>query len=95
VHRCIKCGAEFGKASEDILRGCPNCGGKFFEYHNETKIEKIKEEPIETIMVRKPGVYEVNLSPLLEKDSIIVSDEEGKYLIDINFLFKKPKKKKH
>ncbi len=46
-------------------------------------------------MVRRPGVYEVNLSPLLEKDSIIVSDEEGKYLIDINFLFKKPKKKKY
>ena len=34
----------------------------------------------------KDGVYEVNLSSLMEDESVIVSDEEGKYLIDINFL---------
>jgi len=52
-------------------------------------MEEIKGESIETIMVRRPGIYEVNLTPLLEKDSVIVSDGEGKYLIDINFLLKK------
>jgi predicted nucleic acid-binding Zn-ribbon protein len=40
-------------------------------------------------MVKEQGVYEVNLSSLLENDSLIVSDEEGKYLIDINSLLKK------
>jgi len=48
-------------------------------------MEEIKGESIETIMVRRPGIYEVNLTPLLEKDSVIVSDGEGKYLIDITF----------
>ncbi len=40
-------------------------------------------------MIKGQGVYEVNLSSLLENDSVIVSNEEGKYLIDINTLLKK------
>lgn len=93
MHLCIKCGALFKGKPEDILNGCPECGSHFFEYYPEAKLEGKKEEPqgesIETIMVREHGIYEVNLPSLLEDDSIIVSDEEGKYVIDINFLFKK------
>ncbi|HBN97245.1 MAG TPA: hypothetical protein DDZ66_13180 [Firmicutes bacterium] len=40
-------------------------------------------------MVKEQGVYEVNLSSLLENESVIVSDKEGRYLIDINSLLKK------
>jgi len=92
VHLCIKCGALFKGEPEDILKGCPECGSHFFEYHPSKKPDK-KEKPtgksIETIMVHDHGIYEVDLPSLLEDDSIIVSDEEGKYLIDINFLLKK------
>ena len=45
-------------------------------------------------MVKGQGIYDVNLTSLLEDESIIVSDEEGKYLIDINFLLKKKMKEK-
>jgi uncharacterized protein len=92
VHLCIKCGALFKGNPEDILKGCPECGSHFFEYHSQDKDEKKEvtlEDSIETIMVRDHGIYEVDLPSLLEDDSIIVSDEEGKYLIDINFLLKK------
>jgi predicted nucleic acid-binding Zn-ribbon protein len=92
VHLCIKCGALFKGKPEDILKGCPECGSHFFEYHpqNKDENEEISQgEAIETIMVRDHGIYEVDLPSLLEDDSIIVSDEEGKYLIDINFLLKK------
>jgi predicted nucleic acid-binding Zn-ribbon protein len=82
---------------EDILKGCPECGSHFFEYHQQDKGDK-KEKPqgksVETIMVHDHGIYEVDLPTLLEDDSIIVSDEEGKYLIDINFLLKKKLKEK-
>lgn len=92
MHLCIKCGALFKGTPEDILKGCPECGSHFFEYHHENK-DGEKEKPhgksIETIMVHDHGIYEVDLPTLLEDDSIIVSDEEGKYLIDINFLLKK------
>jgi predicted nucleic acid-binding Zn-ribbon protein len=95
VHLCIKCGALFKGEPEDILKGCPDCGSHFFEYHQEDKDDK-KENPhlesVETIMVHDHGIYEVDLPTLLEDDSIIVSDEEGKYLIDINFLLKKKNK---
>ncbi len=98
VHRCIKCGAEFKGDSEDIiLEGCPFCGSKFFEYHHKGRVEEIKRikgDSIETIMVKADGIYEVNLPSLLEDDSIIVSDEEGKYVIDINFLLKKKMREK-
>ena len=92
MHLCIKCGALFKGNPEDILKGCPECGSHFFEYHPQNKDEKEEISPgeaIETIMVRDHGIYEVDLPSLLEEDSIIVSDEEGKYLIDINFLLKK------
>jgi len=97
VHQCIKCGAKFKGSAEEILNGCPKCGSKYFKFKSDGKVEKIEEvkkDSIETIMVKKPGIYEVNLAPLLEKDSIIVSDEEGKYVIDINFLLKKKMKEK-
>jgi uncharacterized protein len=98
VHRCIKCGAEFEGDSKDIiLKGCPKCGSKFFEFHQKGKVKEIREikgDSVETIMVKEHGIYEVNLSSLMKDDSIIVSDEEGKYVIDINFLLKKQMKNK-
>lgn len=98
MHRCIKCGAEFKGDSEDIiLKGCPYCGSKFFEYSHKGRVREIKESKgnsVETIMVKEDGIYEVNLSSLMENDSVIISDEEGKYLIDINFLLKKRLKDK-
>jgi uncharacterized protein len=97
MHRCIKCGLEFKGDSEDIIiNGCPDCGSKFFAYTKKGRVKKIKEtdgESVESIMVKEQGIYEVNLSSLLENDSIIVSDEEGRYLIDINSLLKKKVKK--
>lgn len=95
VHLCIKCGAIFKGNPEDILKGCPECGSHYFEYHpdEDDKKETPNGKSVETIMVHDHGIYEVDLPTLLEDDSIIVSDEEGKYLIDINFLFKKKKKK--
>jgi predicted nucleic acid-binding Zn-ribbon protein len=95
MHKCIKCSAEY-QTSDTLLAGCPNCGSKFFEFHQDGKIKEIEEakgDAIETIMVRENGVYEVNLSSIMEDDSLIVSDEEGKYLIDINYLLKKMRQK--
>jgi uncharacterized protein len=97
MHRCIKCGQEYEDSKDLILKGCPNCGSKFFEFHQEGKIKEIKEirgDSVETIMVKEHGVYEVNLQSLMADESVIVSDEEGKYLIDINYILKKKIKEK-
>lgn len=97
MHRCIKCGQEYEDSEDLILKGCPNCGSKFFEFHQEGKVKEIKEikdSSVETIMVKEHGVYEVNLQSLMADESVIVSDEEGKYLIDINYILKKKIKEK-
>ncbi len=79
------------------MKGCPDCGSKYFKYYSETKKEKVKPpkgKSIENVMVKQRGIYEVNLGSLLEDDSIIVSDQEGKYVIDINTLLKQKDKDK-
>ena len=53
------------------------------------KIKETNGEHIESILVKGQGVYEVNLSSLLENDSLIISDEEGRYLIDLKSLMNK------
>ena len=96
VHQCINCGEKV-KATEEILKGCPKCGSKYFKFSSEVKKEKVKPKKgksIENIMVKQHGIYEVNLGSLLEDESIIVSDQEGKYVIDINTLLKKKIKEK-
>jgi len=45
-------------------------------------------------MVHEQGVYELNLESIMADESVIVSDEEGKYLIDINYILKKKNKQK-
>ncbi len=98
MHRCIKCSQEYEDSEDLILKGCPNCGSKFFEFHQEGKVKEIKEikgSSVETIMVKEHGVYEVNLESLMADESVIVSDEEGKYLIDINYILKKKIKEKN
>lgn len=96
MHRCIKCGYEVeGDIETIITNGCPECGGKFFAYTRKDQVKEAAgdkdpvEDPVEGVMVKGQGVYEVNLSSLLENDSVIVSNEEGRYLIDINSLLKK------
>ncbi len=100
MHRCIKCGHEVGGDIETIItNGCPECGSKFFTYtskklrvkksEEDEKDDPVNEDSVEGVMVKEQGVYEVNLSSLLDNESVIVSDKEGRYLIDINSLLKK------
>ena len=100
MHRCIKCGHEVeGDIETIITNGCPECGSKFFTYtskkprvkksEEDEKDDRVNEDSVEGVMVKEQGDYEVNLSSLLENESVIVSDKEGRYLIDINSLLKK------
>ncbi len=76
---------------DELSNGCPKCGGRYFRYIRE-KGEEVSGDPIETIMIKEHGIYEVNLTHMLEDESIIVSDEEGRYVIDLHFLLKKKRK---
>lgn len=32
MHKCLRCGKKFEQATEEMLRGCPECGGNLFLY---------------------------------------------------------------
>ncbi len=51
MHRCLKCGKKFEHISEEMLNGCPECGGRFFLYirdgtdlNAEELVERLKIE---------------------------------------------------
>jgi len=99
---CNKCGTEL--KSEDLINGCPKCGGKFFKFINTDTSEKglknqksknhhdetkLSKDSIESVRVEDIGVYELNLNQLLAGETNIYSDNEGNYAIDLNALLKK------
>ncbi|MHC1636413.1 MAG: Zn-ribbon domain-containing protein [Candidatus Methanospirareceae archaeon] len=104
MHKCVRCGRIFEKITEEMLRGCPECGSNLFFYIREQKtadfVDKIKveggvkeEEKIESIRILSPGVYELNLDALLEREEIIMAiKEEGSYVVHLPSLFVKKKK---
>ncbi|MDR3291128.1 MAG: hypothetical protein LBT10_03165 [Methanobrevibacter sp.] len=101
---CAKCGCELKE--ENILNGCPKCGGKKFKFVNNNPQKRnkkeeetipetaINENSIEQVKVEDRGIYEVNVSKLLDGGSDVYSDKEGNYAIDINSLLKKGREKK-
>jgi len=40
-HECVHCGKIYPDASEELLKGC-SCGGKFFYYIKQEKIDEIE-----------------------------------------------------
>jgi len=60
--------------------------------------EKIEDDKpiildLESIRLRKPGQYDLDLTKLFEGKPLVYKVEDGKYLIDIISSFKKIKKK--
>lgn len=59
--------------------------------------DRTKDEPIvldlESIRVKKPGQYELDLVHLFKGDPLIVKLEEGKYMIDVPATFDSVRKK--
>ena len=90
---CPKCGSKLfkfvnTKAIEEKKR-------REKEKEENPNIEEeltIDENSVESIKVEDKGVYEVNLSQILEGGSEVFSDKEGNYAIDINALLKKGRK---
>ncbi len=50
------------------------------------------EGKVESIMITAPGIYELNLPSLFEREELIMAVKEGTYLIDLTSAFRKSKK---
>jgi len=46
-HQCLKCGKVFKKGSTQLLKGCPECGGKKFFYTQKPLSKKEREKLVD------------------------------------------------
>ena len=97
-HQCVKCGRIFEDASSELLKGCNDCGGKFFFFIRKERLEQAKEvvknlsleqkEIIEKDAMEFVGNVNNDMPVILDLASIDMS-EPGKFDLDIVKLFKK------
>lgn len=96
-HQCVKCGKMYKDGSEELLKGCSECGGKFFFYIRKEKIEEQKKirENIKEDDLKRMEEDVRSLMPEEKHDEPIVLDLEtirvtgpGKYEIDVGSLMR-------
>lgn len=97
-HQCVRCNKLFEEGSNELLKGCDNCGGKFFFYIKQSDLEEAKKitqslttedkQQIETdISGIIGGEFDSSMPVFLDFESIRVISP-GKYELDIVNLFK-------
>lgn len=100
AYKCVHCSKQYDDGSEALLKGCDECGRKFFFYLRKEQVEKIQKE-IEKVEedlneeekdqieqdVREIAGIDDDQSPVfLDFESVKVL-KPGKYLLDISKLF--------
>ncbi|MEM4605540.1 MAG: Zn-ribbon containing protein [Candidatus Pacearchaeota archaeon] len=95
AHRCVHCGKIIEKASEEILKGCSNCGSKFFFYIRDEKILEFKNNEKKIISIPEEEKKEIEkeareILGIVEEDQPVILDLEsirilgkGKFEIDL------------
>lgn len=69
AHKCTKCGREFADGSNEILRGCPSCGGKKFLFvREEDRHKDVLEEKTTEQLSKETGEEEFEVHP--EEDTV-------------------------
>ncbi|MBS3159884.1 hypothetical protein J4436_03785 [Candidatus Woesearchaeota archaeon] len=93
-HQCVKCDRIFEDGSDEILKGCNGCGGKFF-FFIKSKTEKNihnlsleEKENIEKDVLDILGINSDDKLIVLDLASINIT-KSGKFELDIAKLFKK------
>ena len=111
MHKCINCGKKFEKVTKAMLTGCPECGGKLFLFLRggedinaselvdrielDERAPPVEGEPLESLRILSPGVYELNLDALLERKELIMRiKENGTYVVPLPSLFRRVKQKR-
>ncbi|MBS3157176.1 hypothetical protein J4442_03315 [Candidatus Woesearchaeota archaeon] len=101
VHQCVKCGKVYGDGSSELLKGCQNCGGKFFFFIKKEKLSETVEE-VEKLSVKEREKIERDVLDIvgskIDDDSTVILDLEsirvlkpGKFEVDIvNLMRGKP-----
>ena len=95
-HQCVKCSHLYSGASDELLKGCSNCGGKFFFFVKKEEVENAQgiieslsieeKNQMEQDVMELVGFHDPGQSVILDLESIRVS-KPGKYEISLVDLF--------
>ena len=95
-HQCIRCSKIIPIGSEELLKGCSECGSHFFFYIREEQLAKIKNNAVEIPTKEKnkiekdireiAGITDETAPVILDVESVRVTGD-GKFEIDIVHLF--------
>ena len=96
AHQCVKCGKVYSGASDELLQGCGDCGGKFFFFVRKEELETAKEitaaltdaekQELEEDVTELVGLHDSSQPVVLDLESIRVQ-KPGKYEISLVDLF--------
>ena len=97
MHQCVRCGKIYEDGSNQILKGCSSCNGRFFFFVKKDALKKVQEITQKLSKEDKIKVEEdvKDIIGLLDEDVPIILDlasvnvlEPGKFQLDIIKLFK-------
>lgn len=100
-NKCVHCSKIYDDGAEEILKGCSECGSRFFFYLSKEKLEKMKEDKEEEIYLTGSEKQQIekdvrDIAGIEDDDAPVVLDFEsvkilkpGKYVLDITNLFTK------
>jgi len=96
-HQCVRCGKIYVDGSNELLKGCSECKGKFFFFIKQESLEKKKDirkiiEKDELVKIEKDVRSLLNKvkreEPVILDLETIKIVENGKYEIDIGSLMR-------
>ena len=97
MHQCVKCGKIYKKVSNELLKGCSQCGGKFFFFVRKETIEKIKQATVDLTPKERQEIVQ-DIKELIDQEDIdkpVILDIEsirilkpGQYELDLVDLFR-------
>ncbi len=80
-HQCVHCSKIIKVGSEEILKGCSNCGGHFFFYIRDEQVKEIEETnkiPLEEFDTIDKFKVEEDVRAILK-----IEDEEKPVILDL------------
>lgn len=96
-HQCVRCNKFYANGSKELLKGCIECGGKFFFFVRKQDLQEAKEltqtltikekEQMEKDIYDIIGIEDDTKPVILDLESIRVLTP-GKYELDVVELFK-------
>ena len=96
-NQCVKCGTFYDDVSNELLKGCSKCGGKFFFFVKKENLEKMKQltvnltsnerEEIQDDILELTGLDKIDNPVILDIESIRIL-KPGQYEIDLVDLFR-------